>query len=137
MANSISGYQFLTLLGRVAVPTEQIDRPIVRPGVDGVGLRKTGVRGVPFTLRSAVDQTDLATAHVTLAGYRALIGADPVLLVQDSHDFSALTGGNFKVAVLDVRDARISPVAGSSGGLNPPSLAKLVCHWGLIAITNP
>lgn len=135
MTNSIGGYQFLSLLGRVAVPAEQIDRPIVRPGVAGVGLRKTGVRGVPFTLRSAVDQPDLATAHVTLAGYRALIGANPVLLIQDNFNFS--TGDNFLVAVLNVHDARITAPGNSSGGLNAPSLAKLVCHWDLIAITNP
>ena len=135
MTNSIGSYQFISLLGRVEPPTEQLDRPIVRLGVAGVGLQKTGVRGVPFTLRSAVDQTDLAAAHLTLAAYRALVGADPVVLIQDGFNFS--TGNNFTVAVLGVHDARISSVAGSSGGLNSPSLAKLVCHWGLIAIANP
>jgi len=131
MINSIGSFQFISLLGPVAVPTGQIVLLPVRMGVDGRGLKRTGVRGVPFRLRSAVDQPSLAAAHVTLAAYLAMIGAAPVELVQDYFTYST-----FKVAVLDVQQPRITPNAGSSGGLYPPSWAKLVCLWDLVAIAN-
>lgn len=132
--SSIGEFQFVSLTGEVGPPTEQIGPPIVRPGVDGVGLWKTGQRGRPFRLRSAVDYADLDTARNKLSQYRALIGADPILLKQDGYDFDG--EGNFKVAVLDVRATQLRKVETTAGGLNPPSNAKLVCEWTLIAISS-
>ena len=134
MTNSIGSFAFLSLRGAVDPPVERIDPQIVvRPGITGVGLWKTGRRGRPFGLRSAVDQSDLEAAHAELGKYRALIGEDPVALVQDDHDYA---GDGFKVAVLAVARISIQKVLTPCGGLNLPSLAKLVCQWQLIAIEN-
>jgi len=134
MTHSIGNHLFLALNGQVVLPTEQIVAEIARPGVDGVGLWKTGTRGVPFSLRSAVDQPTFAGCRTTYAAYRALIGADPVVLVKDSHDYNG--SDNCKFAVLGVQLIEARQLANADGGLNFPSEAKLACLWDLIAIAN-
>ena len=132
--NSIGNFLFVSLHGEVVAPRQQIGRPQVRPGVDGVGLAKTGVRGQPFRLRSMVDQPDRDTAHDVFTQYQDSIGSDPVALVQSDYDYDGQE--DFKVAVLGVRRVQLQDVLTAVGGLNQPSQAKLVCEWTLIAVAN-
>lgn len=131
MNDAIGQFQFIGLHGTCDPPAEQIGPPIVRPGIDGVGLWKTGVRGRPSLLRSVVDAANLAEARAKLVDYLGLIGADPVPLVQHDCDYTA---EGWLIAVLGVRRIQIQQVLTPSGGLNPPSLAKLVCEWRVIAV---
>jgi len=135
MLNYIGTLRFISLTGSVERPSEQIDRPIVRPGVDGVGLWKTGVRGRPFRLRSMVDQPNLASARFTFKAYRALIGGGLQDLIQQNYHFMGAEG--FWVAVVDVRLLELKQIATAVGGINPPSGAKLVAEWDLIAVARP
>ena len=131
LTNSIGTFQFIWLKGQPLPPAEQIARPMVRAGVDGIGLKRTGVRGRPFVMQSMVDTVSLVGAGVLWQAYRGLIGADPVGLIHNGLQYA---GEGWDVAVLDVRQlvAR-SVVTPTGGGKNPPSLGKLVCEWDLIA----
>lgn len=131
MYDAIGIHQFIGLHGTCQPPCEQIAPPIVRPGIDGVGLWKTGIRGVPSVLRSVVDAANLTEARAKLILYRALIGAAPVSLVQHDYDYTA---EGWQIAVLGVRRIQMQQVLTPCGGLNSPSLAKLVCEWRVIAV---
>ncbi len=131
--NFIGQHQFIVLAGNPVAPVEEIEGPIRRKGVDGLGLSKTGKRGRPFTLRSKVDAQDIDEAKDMVKRYRELIGAAPVSLIHDDYNFNQ---EDWRVAVLDVRTAVIHAVATATGGLNEPSEAWLEVDWVLIAIEN-
>lgn len=134
MINAIGPYSFVAMSGRLDVPTEQIDK-IKRPGVDGIGLWKTGRRAEQSQVRTVIDATTLSEARSKLIDYRSLIGADPVPVIQDDWFFDAANGCRF--AVLAVRETQIQEVATICGGLNVPTGdngAKLVCEWDVIAV---
>ena len=132
--NSIGSQQFISLRGAVQRPSEQVLGPMVRPGVDGIGLWKTGVRGRPFRLRSMVDSTDTMISRSEFVDYRALIGGDLQILIQDGYNFNIQE--SFKVEVLDVQLLELKEIVSSVGGLVEDSAAKLVCEWTLIAVAN-
>ena len=132
MTNSIGDFQFLALHGDPE-PLKEQTTLLSRPGVDGVAVWKTGVRGVRFTLRSVVDAESFAAARQLFADYRDSIGQDPVDLVWS--DLS-LAGEGFQVIVLDVRPAGIRAILGGVGGLNPPSTGWVEADWDLVAVEN-
>ena len=130
MLNTIGNFQFIALHGNPVPPKGQ-PMVLARAGVDGVGIWRAGVRGVPFEMVSQVDAPNMAVARQLLKAYVDSIEQDPVPLIQDDYDYTA---EGWKVVVLDVeqrqRHAIISPV----GGINLPSLAYLEASWTLIAI---
>ncbi len=134
MINSIGQFGFISLRGSLDVPTEQIDRETIRRGVHGIGLWKTGRRARRSRVRTAVDAQSLSEARTYLAMYRLLIGEDPAIVIQNDHHFDAANQCRF--AVLVVRETQMQWVGAACGGLNPPSLAYLVCEWELIGIEN-
>ena len=125
---------FISLHGSVERPSEQVLGPMVRPGVNGTGLWKTGVRGRPFRLRSMVDQYNLLFARTLFATYRGLIGEAPQILVQDGYNFNFAE--YFRAAVLDVRLIEVKSILSGVGGFYAAPGAKLVCEWTLIAVFN-
>lgn len=131
--NQIGDFIFIALLGQREPPRQQLEIE-ARPSVDGLTIIRTGSRGVPFRLRSQVDQGTYNGAWTTFRSYLALINADPVAMVQGGINSTA---EGFKVQVLDVRPVKIGPIKSSSGGLNAPSAAWLECDWDLVAIANP
>ena len=132
MTNSIGEFQFLALHGDPE-PLKEQTVVLARPGVTGVAVWKTGVRGVRFTLRSVVDAESFEAARQLFADYKGSIGQDPVSLIWSD---LALDGEGFQVIVLDVRPASIRGILGGVGGLNPPSLGWCECDWDLVAVTN-
>ena len=134
MRNSIGSARFLTLHGSVERPSEQVLGPIVRPGLNGIGLWKTGIRGRPFQLRSMVDQYNILNGRTLFAMYRLLIGNSPQILVQDGYNFNFAEG--FRVAVLDVRLIELKRIMSGVGGFYSIPGAKLVCQWTMIAVAN-
>ena len=130
MEYSIGKFEFLALYGRPDVLRQQIEIA-VRPGVDGVAIWKTGRRGKPFTLRSAVDANSIGHAQQLFYQYAQLIGADPVPLVFAD---MASVNDDVLVAVLDVRPITIRAIAGGVGGLNGPSYGWCECDWDLVPV---
>lgn len=128
--NSIGNFAFIALHGDPAPPREQLEVS-ARPAVEGVTVTRTGKRGVPFRMRSQVDQASYETARATYRQYVDLIRDDPQVLIQGG---VVSTSEFYKVQVLDVRAVRIGPIKSASGGLNSPSLGWLECDWDLIAI---
>ena len=128
--NSIGSFSFIALLGDLVPPREQLEVS-ARPAVEGVTVTRTGKRGMPFRLRSQVDQASYAAARATYRQYVDLIRDDPQVLIQGG---VVSTSEFYKVQVLDVRAVRIGPIKSASGGLFAPSLGWLECDWDLIAI---
>lgn len=132
LQQKIGTFEFLDLVGN----PEQVKRQIAalaRAGVDGHTLIDEGSRGTPFTLLSRVDQEDFEAGRATYGEYCGLIGGDPVDLVWQ--DLEMTIPESFQVVVLNVVQRTLQALAwGSSGGLNPPSLAWLECEWYLLAI---
>lgn len=130
--NSIGLHKFIALHGSVEPVRQQIAPLLVRPGISGLGFMRTGVRGMPFRLTSAVDQVSLADCHALFGMYRLLIGAAAVELIQHDYNYQA---ENMLAVVLDVRLARPpQEVLCAVGGLYPPSGAKLECEWELVMV---
>lgn len=135
MVYSIGQFAFISLTGEVEPLKEEIEI-VRRPGVDGVGLWKTGSRGRPHTLVSGVDVADVWTARYLYSLYRTLIGANPVPMVWQGWSSQQ---DSFNVVVLDVRIQRdgIFALLNSTPGLNAnPAYAWLNCEWDLVAITT-
>lgn len=128
--NSIGNFSFIALLGDPMPPREQLE-VAARAAVEGVTVTRTGKRGVPFRLRSMVDQESYTAARATYLQYVDLIRDNPQSLIQGGIDS---TSQQYKVQVLDVRAVRIGPLKSPVGGLNSPSLGWLECDWDLIAI---
>jgi len=132
---SIGDFDFIALDGYWRPPAEVVTFD-QRGGVDGTELTAHGQKGQPFQLTSHVDQTTYAVALGTINDYQALINQDPVPLVIGGRNSGSVGSNGFKAAVLDVRCRACLAISGAMGGLNPPSLAWLVCSWTLIAIEN-
>jgi hypothetical protein len=131
--NQIGAFQFLDLAGVPDTSKRQVT-PIARPGVAGVTLVDEDRRGVPFVVRSRVDQVDLATAWATYLDYCELIGTD--LIEMEWQDVTISSTFIF-VAVMDVKLVRLHALRTAVGGLNSPSGAWLECEWTLLPVQYP
>jgi len=132
MTNSIGDHVFIALHGN-PVPPKECVQVLERPGVDGVGVWRTGKRGVPFMMQSSIDAESMAKAAETMETYKELIGQDPVSMIQDNVDSTAR---GWLVIVENVSQERCHAIESSTGGQHPPSLAWLVANWQLRAIAN-
>ena len=130
--NQIGAFKFLDLVGGIRLPQEESEL-LVRPGVDGVGIKFQGLRGKPFTLHSKVDAEDLADAHTAGRNYQQLVNNGFLYSVaQQGIDY---TNFGVEFAVLEVQNIRVSGRLLVMGGLFPPSLAWIEADWTLIAVS--
>jgi hypothetical protein len=106
---------------------------IARAGVDGHCIAKTGKRGRPFSLTSAVDCIDIDDGRDALARYKDLVDADPVEIVWAGRDLQA---EGWLCKVLDVQQVRLVPIIRSTGRIYATAdpCAWLVCRWTLLPI---
>lgn len=120
---------FVTLDGEVRVPSEQLEI-VDRPGVDGLGFWRTGVRGMPFELVSGVDVQHLGAGQQKRLAYAALIGSNPLSLVQYDVHWDQV---ELRFVVLDV-ETQIREIAALVGGFSQASRAWVRARWTLIAV---
>lgn len=132
MQNAIGNFTFIALLGNPVPPKGQ-PQVIARPGVDGVGIWRSGKRGEPFKMVSQVDAPSMRVARNAMAAYVASIEQNPVALIQDDYDYSS---EGWKVVVLDVVQRQCHAIISAVGGINPPSLAYLEAEWALVAVSS-
>jgi len=123
LANSIGVFTFDDLIGSIILRTEKLES-FNRPGIVGTGMRKTGIRAQPTTLRSIRYVSDRDQAKTTLEAYQALIGADPVVIVQHSKDWGSYT-------IVGVRQAQLSAVIIQAGTITANPTIGLVCDWSI------
>ena len=122
LQNSISSYTFDDLRGNVPKRGQEL-QIFIRPGIDGVGARKTGSRTGPVQLVSVHYVLDWAAAESALIAYKTLVGAEPVTIVQHDVDY-----GTYLVAgVEQVEAAAVISVAGNTIITNPQ--VRQVCQW--------
>lgn len=131
LTQQIGNFNFLDLRGGVQLLRQETER-LVRPGVAGQGLKLTGVRGKPFSLRSVVDAPNIGYAEDFYYGYLNLVGNGPQQLIQHSLDYLGAYG--YAALVLDVEQALVKRSLLTIGGLNPPSLGWLECVWHLVMV---
>jgi hypothetical protein len=77
IGNSPDEFYFEDLQGAIVLRAQKLQL-LERLGIDGTGVRKTGVRGVPFQLRSVHYVADWDATEEALLAYQSLIGAEPV-----------------------------------------------------------
>jgi len=130
--NKIGAEEFLEIVGLPDWLQQRL-RIVERPGVDGLGVWLTGIRGKPATVRTRVDCFDLAAALAALDRYCAMVGNNPVAMTYAGQD---LTGFGVRFQVLGVHPAPdgVRTIAGGVGGLNATSGAWLECDWELVAV---
>ena len=124
---SIGGIDVLTFNGGVVPGTGENLQDITRINVDGVGLRKTGKKGKPFTLNSIADMDTAAETKSVAASYKALQGTLVTLVDDFQQSFT-------NVAVLDVTPGKPSRGRTASGGLTAGEYI-LPCTW-LLQLTE-
>jgi hypothetical protein len=132
MAHSIGAYAFLRMEGNPDAISEQLEM-ITRPGVDGVGIRKVGGRGVPFQVNTWTDTASETVALSLFANYKALKGLGAQQFIYRSQTFAP------DVAVLDVVQESLDSFDGLVGGLNVATGGAgvmLICMWTLVLL-NP
>lgn len=131
---SIGEQEFIAIHGAWSPPAEAISVD-QRPGVDGSEITAHGKKGRPFVLTTFVDQVTYPIALGTIHNYQLYIDNPPVPLVLHGRSSETVGVNGFLVQVLDVEMQDCFTLApGAMGGINPPSLAWLICNWTLIAI---
>lgn len=136
--NSIGAFNFISLQqpdGNGAVPEllRQDLKVIQRPGVDGTGIKRQGVKGEPFQLQSVVDMPTRAEAEDLRFLYIALQqGEQKADLVLNDIDYASFHGVRF--VVQRVEKVFIQRMSAAVGGLSSPSNYVVRATWTLIPV---
>ena len=93
---------------------------------DGVGLWKTGLRGVQSQVETEVDVSSLAAAVALQASYAALSAAGAQAV-----SYAGVSCGTYQV--LNVQSS-IQPLAGAVGGLSGAPTHVVKASWTLIGV---
>lgn len=127
LLHAIGPFTFDALRGEIQLEREE-NEVIVRPGVDGSGIRRLGQRGRPFVVETMRYETSYASAEVVLQLYQGLIEIDPVQVVKNtivSRDLHQ---------VLEVEKVAISPCTTAVGTIVANPAAILIARWTLLAM---
>lgn len=123
-------FPFTTMDG-VLVPASQSLEREVRPGVNGIGLWATGVRGEPFQITTQLDCVSVSAGLTAFAAYLAAVGSK-----KDLYYLEALWGTVLihKVVFQSVRKfaAGVGGIQGHTGG----SGAILTAQWMIETLTS-
>lgn len=122
-------FDFDDLMGSLQ-PKSQRPEIFVRNGRDGEIIRKTGIRGLPVTVRTLRYVADWTDARDTLVAYNTLQGTGPVVVWQHSISF-----GYWQV--LDVAEESARACAKVIGSLVANPLVSQVCQWTLLSVEAP
>ena len=124
---AIGPFTFDSLRGEFQFEREELEL-IVRPGVNGTGVRRLGVRGRPFTVETWRYETSYLTAELVFTGYLGLISGDPVQVTKNGVVFID------QHQVLDVEKTAIVPAATVVGSIVPAPGVLLIARWSLLAM---
>lgn len=125
--HAIGPFTFDALRGEIHLEREE-NEVIVRPGVDGSGIRRLGQRGRPFVVETMRYETSYASAEIVLHGYQELIRLDPLQVIKNSIASRDLH------QVLEVEKVAISPCTTAVGTIVANPSAILIARWTLLAM---
>lgn len=137
-ANFLGEFPFVTFNNTVGLSgapllLRQENEIIQRPGVNGTGIRRTGVKGVTFQMVSTRDNSNQALAAQEYNLYTVLTQEDAQPI-----RFKGLDYDSFGVlyVVVDVSDPLIMPLRNKVGGLlgTQESAVKLTVTWTLVPV---
>ena len=115
---SVGSEQFISVVAEAADPAEMVEE-ITRPHVDGVALKRTGKRGVPFRVVAVRDVDTQANLEDSLAAYSAMQGT--IVTVVNNQGISRQN-----VAVLRVPPAQIEDMGTAVGGIEGTGWSYMV-----------
>ena len=124
--NAIGPFTFITLSQPPPLVKEQLLRH-ARPGVDGVTLHRTGVRGMSFTCDSRAGALTIGQAYDLYDGYVKLIGAAAVAVTWSTLTLAVKAHLYY---VLDVELVRCDAIVRGQGP-SGPYYAEVDCRWTL------
>lgn len=119
-------FPFLHLTGDIAGIQQQLE-VIERPGVNGVGVYLTGLRGEPFGMESSCDYGTRAAAWQAYAAYVSRVGTRLSL-----YKYGGQYLGDFLVMKVTMKPLKNASAA--NGGINLTdgySGVVLQCSWQL------
>ena len=119
--SSIGGIDVLTITGGIVPGTGENLQDITRPRVDGVGLRKLGKKGRPFSVTTFADMDTAAETKTVMESYKAKQGTLVTVVDDMGQSFT-------NVAVLDVTPNPPTRGLTASGGLTAGEYV-LSCVW--------
>ena len=128
--NQIGPFQFVTLEGVPAIPFEHAD-PIERPGVNGTGFIKTGIRGEEFEITTGVDVPTWADALVAEDAYRQIANAGTFNIIKCGVGYATI-GVKFVIRSVNVTEK--FKVENSAGGM-VAGRAYVRARWRCHAVT--
>ena len=119
-------FPFLHLTGDVAGVQQQLE-VVERPGVNGFGVYRTGLRGETFSMDSACDYGTRAAALQAYAGYVSRVGTRLRLFKYGGQSLG-------DVVVMRVVMKPLKNASAANGGINltdGSSGVVLQCSWQL------
>lgn len=130
----IDAFKMITLHGHPPRVQQELE-VVVRPGVNGVGLWKTGVRGRPFSIVSIVDVVNLQVGREFYNAYLATIALpNPIKITWGGLDLSAAHKTEFHTLGVEILELRVCRTA--AGGVSSSSGALLTCRWEMIPVST-
>ena len=111
-------------------PRQEQHEIFVRPGHDGETMRETGVRGVPYQIRTVLYVQDRQDAVDALADYTDLVDALPKYLIINGQGWGY-------VRVLNVAHAVMIPCGSVNGSLISSPTIKHVVVFTLLGTEAP
>ena len=107
---------------------QEMTETIQRPGVDGTGVFKLGLKAEPFQMRSCVDLID-TTIDIVFNGYRDMVAEAKYTLIWADVDWFTTFGVQF--VVLHVEIYSIRKVLVKAGGITAGANRWLEAIWTL------
>lgn len=102
--------------------------PLVRPGVDGVAVRRNGINPRPFAMITGRDVSSIAAAKSLISQYDAAAQSGPLALY-----YAGVTWGVY--SILRVEAMPLVPVSGGAGGFHGASaVAFFEVRWEMVPV---
>lgn len=127
---SIGGRDCLSVVTNLAKPHPTLARYLA-PAEDGALYRQQGKRPKPAILLSILDLADAAACQTEFEAYQALVGGDPVEVVDSlGRTFADVQVLDVDLMQLDDEHMGLLPVETPVGGLNGGE-CLLYCVWAV------
>lgn len=136
MANTFAGFSFVSfdaigIRGGCPPTIQQQIAGVQRPGVDGTGFIRLGIKGMAFQARSFVDVSTFAAACTVGLSYQTLARDQAYEMEWCGQSFDEV---NTRFFVIGVEPPVIQRCSASVGGLVVNSQATVEAIWTLVPV---
>lgn len=121
LTNSIGAHSFDDMRGNIPRRGQQL-QIFSRPGIDGVGSRKTGSRTGAVRILTHHYVLDWTAAKTAMDAYKLLVGADPQTIIQHDENYGTYL-------VQSVEQVSAHAVVNAIGAIIPNAQVKQIVAW--------